>query len=68
MLGDSDDSFEHKAWNDSEQIRVVLFVDFLRPVYFPFNLINRLAVYLISKSSLVRNGLKNIGQFKQQTG
>lgn len=61
-----DDSFEHRAWNDSEQIRVVLFVDFIRPVYFPFNILNRFAVYLISQSSLVQNGLKNLDQINQK--
>lgn len=26
-----DDSFDHEVWNDTDEIRVVLFVDFLRP-------------------------------------
>lgn len=27
-----DDSYEHSAWNESEDVRVVLFIDFIRPI------------------------------------
>ena len=30
-----DDSHPHEVWNDCDSYRVVLFVDFLRPVFFP---------------------------------
>lgn len=41
--GDSlifDDTYEHEVWNETSGDRVVLFVDFVRPVKFPFNLLN----------------------------
>ena len=31
-------------WNDTDGYRVVLFVDFLRPLKFPFNLLNKLII------------------------
>ena len=37
-----DDTYNHEVWNDTEGHRVVLLVDFLRPLKFPFNLINKL--------------------------
>lgn len=41
--GDSlifDDSYHHEAWNDSNEVRVVLFVDFIRPMKSPFDRFN----------------------------
>jgi len=45
--GDSiifDDTYNHEVWNDTSGFRAVLFVDFVRPVKFPFNLFNKLVV------------------------
>ena len=39
-----DDTYNHQVWNDTEGFRVVLFVDFLRPLKFPFNLLNKLII------------------------
>ena len=36
-----DDTYNHEVWNDTDGHRVVLLVDFLRPLKFPFNLINK---------------------------
>jgi beta-hydroxylase len=36
-----DDTFNHEVWNDTDGVRVVLFVDFLRPLKFPLDLFNR---------------------------
>ncbi len=35
-----DDTFNHEVWNDTEGCRVVLFVDFARPLKFPFHGMN----------------------------
>jgi len=53
-----DDSHNHEAWNDSNCYRVVLFVDFVRPLRFPLSLVNRLAIWAISRSDLVQDGFK----------
>lgn len=39
-----DDTFNHEAWNDTGGTRVVLFVDFLRPLRFPMGAVNRSVV------------------------
>jgi beta-hydroxylase len=53
-----DDSHEHEAWNDTDGYRVVLFVDVLRPVSFPFSLANRVIVWMIAHTSSI-TGLMN---------
>lgn len=50
-----DDSYLHEAWNNSEEIRVVLFVDFVRPLPFPVNLLNRIVIWLLAKSPFIQN-------------
>lgn len=35
-----DDTFEHFAWNNSDERRAVLFVDVMRPLPFPLNILN----------------------------
>jgi beta-hydroxylase len=40
-----DDTFEHEAWNDSTEDRIVLILDFLRPLRFPFGSMNRAFTY-----------------------
>lgn len=53
-----DDSYDHEVWNDTEGQRVVLFVDFMRPLPFPINLYNRLMVQLIAWSPFVQEARK----------
>jgi len=40
-----DDTYEHEVWNETAGFRVVLFVDFVRPIKFPFSLFNKLIVF-----------------------
>jgi aspartyl/asparaginyl beta-hydroxylase (cupin superfamily) len=35
-----DDTFNHEVWNDTDGFRVVLFVDFARPLHQPFHWLN----------------------------
>lgn len=46
-----DDTHLHEAWNLTELERVVLFVDFLRPLPRPANWLNRAAFELVSRMS-----------------
>jgi beta-hydroxylase len=50
-----DDAYEHEAWNDTDQVRVVLFLDFLKPLRFPANVANRLLIKLAAVSPFVRD-------------
>ena len=54
-----DDTFNHEAWNDTDETRVVLFVDVMRPLPFPDSLINELIVKAIGYSPFVLDAKRN---------
>jgi beta-hydroxylase len=60
-----DDSFEHEAWNNSGQVRVVLFIDFERPLPVWLIPMNRFMLWLISISPVVRNILANLERYEK---
>jgi ornithine lipid ester-linked acyl 2-hydroxylase len=57
-----DDTYEHEVRNDTSETRVVLFADFLRPLGFPANIINKKLVSRIGRP-YVEEGLKRISHF-----
>jgi ornithine lipid ester-linked acyl 2-hydroxylase len=59
-----DDTFIHSAWNDTAERRIVLFVDFARPLRFPANLVNRAVLKLIARSGYVQEAKLNYRQWK----
>ncbi len=54
-----DDTFNHEVWNDTDQTRVVLFVDVLRPLPAPWSQINKLIVKAIGYSPFVLDAKRN---------
>jgi aspartyl/asparaginyl beta-hydroxylase (cupin superfamily) len=54
-----DDTFNHEVWNDTDETRVVLFVDVLRPLPEPESTINRLIVKAIGYSPFVLDAKRN---------
>ncbi len=52
-----DDTYLHRAWNRSDQIRAILFVDFRRPLRFPASLLNRLYIAYISASPFIATAI-----------
>jgi beta-hydroxylase len=54
-----DDTFNHEVWNDTDETRVVLFVDVLRPLPEPLSTINRLIVKAIGYSPFVLDAKRN---------
>jgi beta-hydroxylase len=63
-----DDTHEHEVRKESEGDRVVLFVDFLRPLPPVLDALNRMVVKTISLSPYVRQGEKNIQQWEEYFG
>jgi ornithine lipid ester-linked acyl 2-hydroxylase len=51
-----DDTYLHRAWNDTDGVRVVLFVDVVRPLRAPVSWLNRLVISAISLSPYVQRG------------
>jgi len=58
-----DDMYVHSAYNKSDQVRVVLFMDFYRPLPFPYDWLNRSMLTLISHSSYLKKVIKNVKRF-----
>lgn len=58
-----DDTFEHEAWNDTNEQRVILFVDFERPLPRALELLNRTMISVVRHSPLVQDGLKRFEQW-----
>jgi beta-hydroxylase len=54
-----DDTFNHEVWNDTDDTRVVLFVDVLRPLPEPEATINRWIVKAIGWSPFVLDAKRN---------
>jgi beta-hydroxylase len=61
-----DDSYNHEVWNDTDHWRAVLFVDFVRPVYFPFNLLNQLVLSLAVFTPFIREAQDNQAKWEKE--
>ena len=48
-----DDTYEHEAWNDTDGTRVVLFVDFVRPLRAPARWLNAAVLWAIAFSPFI---------------
>ncbi|MBI3415637.1 MAG: aspartyl/asparaginyl beta-hydroxylase domain-containing protein [Verrucomicrobia bacterium] len=49
-----DDTFNHEVWNDTDGCRVVLFVDFARPLRFPFHSLNEMLLSIGALAPFLR--------------
>jgi beta-hydroxylase len=54
-----DDTFQHEAWNDTDGVRVVLFIDFVRPMHFPFSILNELVIKLFAWTPFIQDAQLN---------
>ena len=48
-----DDTYEHEVWNDTDGERVVLFLDVVRPLRFPMNVLNWIVITAIARSPFI---------------
>jgi ornithine lipid ester-linked acyl 2-hydroxylase len=60
-----DDVFEHEVWNDTDRVRVVLFVDFKRPLRGFARVLNDLVIALIGRSPYVRDASAKHGAWEE---
>lgn len=61
-----DDAYEHEVWNDTDRLRVVLFVDFAKPLRFPANVLNRLLLAAALYSPFLREGGENLRRWERR--
>ncbi|MFU8813703.1 MAG: aspartyl/asparaginyl beta-hydroxylase domain-containing protein, partial [Pseudomonadales bacterium] len=55
-----DDTYEHEVKNDTDEVRVVLFLDFDRPMDLPGRIFNRLLLRIVQSSAYVKDPLRNL--------
>ncbi|NJL82670.1 MAG: aspartyl/asparaginyl beta-hydroxylase domain-containing protein [Chloroflexaceae bacterium] len=60
-----DDSYVHEAWNDSDETRVVLFVDVVRPLAWPWSWLNQGLIFAISRSPFIQDAIANNRRWQQ---
>jgi beta-hydroxylase len=53
-----DDTFPHEVWNDTDGLRVVLFLDVVRPLRQPARLLNAAMLEFIRRSPFVQDGVE----------
>jgi ornithine lipid ester-linked acyl 2-hydroxylase len=61
-----DDAYEHEVWNETRHARVVLFVDFAKPLRFPANILNRLLLALSVFTPFLREGSANLRRWERR--
>lgn len=60
-----DDTYQHEVWNDTDETRVVLLIQFARPLRQPGKLVSDLFLWGIRRSPFVREARDNIGAWDQ---
>jgi ornithine lipid ester-linked acyl 2-hydroxylase len=50
-----DDTYQHEAWNKTSDVRVVLLLDVMRPLPFPYSLLNKAAIYGMARLTPIRD-------------
>jgi ornithine lipid ester-linked acyl 2-hydroxylase len=61
-----DDGYEHYAWNDTDGIRVVLFVDVVRPLRRPAADVNRAVLHAVTVSPFVRDAKRRHAAWEER--
>jgi ornithine lipid ester-linked acyl 2-hydroxylase len=62
-----DDTYTHEVWNETDEERVVLFVDFTRPLPSLVSVLNEGVIHLLSRSRLIQHIVDNAREPSPQT-
>lgn len=60
-----DDAYEHEVWNNTEHARVVLFIDFVKPLKFPANWLNKALLKLAIFTPFIREAHENLRSWER---
>ncbi len=61
-----DDTFPHYAWNDTDEDRVVLFIDVLRPLRAPVSWLNRALITVVGRAPMLRKAWENYDAWERE--
>ncbi len=60
-----DDTYPHEVWNETSETRVVLLIQFRRPMRQPGRAIANLLIWLVRRSAFVQRARRNIGHWEE---
>lgn len=63
-----DDTYPHEVWNDTDEERAVLFVDFARPLPMLLSVLNESVIRVFSRTGYIQDVLDNVGERNRQAG
>ncbi len=63
-----DDTYPHEVHNETNGVRVVLFMDILRPLRFPGSLLNNIVIRLVRRSGYIQEAKRNQERWEQRLG
>jgi len=61
-----DDTYEHEAWNETDETRVVLFVDVIRPLRQPMRSLNAGIIKAIGYSPFIQDAKRRHREWEQR--
>jgi len=61
-----DDTYDHEVWNNTDGLRAILFMDIIRPMRFPANLINSVIISTIKHTGYIQDAKKNQEAWEQK--
>ncbi len=63
-----DDTYKHQVQNNTDGVRVILFLDILRPLRFPGSMVNKLVLQLIRMSPFIQDARRNQIAWEKRLG
>ena len=61
-----DDTYQHSAWNRTDEVRVILFMDVMRPMRRPWNVFFDLIIKGITKTGYVKDAQRNGQEWEEK--
>ena len=61
-----DDFYQHEVWNNTDEERVILLFDFVRPMRLPGRLLNRFLLWGVKQSAYFKDAKKNMDTWDQR--
>lgn len=61
-----DDTFNHEVWNDTSGFRAVLFIDFVRPLKFPINVLNKIILKAAVFTPVIKEAAENYKRWEKK--
>ena len=61
-----DDTYPHEVWNDTGEVRVILLVQFRRPMRLIGRIVSNLFIWGVRHSPYIQDARRNVGYWEQR--